>query len=1064
MKNFEKNRKVTQGKRCMLSRILIALLGIQLIFALNVYGQQTVTVSGTVTDAQGQPLPGATVMEEGTTNGTVTNSDGVFTINVSGNATLVFSFVGMSTQRVPVNSRSQIDIRMEEETIGMEEIVVVGYGEMSRRNLTTSISSVKGEELQSIPISTVGEGLKGKIPGVRVHQTNFTPGAEPTFTIRGGSSIQKSNQPLVLVDGVEISFKDINPNDIESIEVLKDAASTSIYGSRASNGVILVTTRKGSVGAPKIIFEATVAYQEPERFYKFLPAAEEISIKRIATAISPYPQRNHITGYPQSSGNTDNSIFSTRYLAEGESVPDGYKSMLDPLDPSKTLIFQDNDYTKLIAGTSMWQKYNLGVNGGTENIRYSGSIGYIKDDGVALGTGYKRLNARFNTDIRIADNLSFSSGINFSESSTDEYSSQRDVISRGLYSGPTQKMYWADGRPTPGVNSSSPNPLWYTSTRTYDNLEQRFTFNSSLSYNISEGLVAIVTGSIYRRNYQDDYFELAHEFSSARNAESNYRYGQIATFEPYINYIKNIFNEDHSLNVTAGLSYTEFKNKSLSAGARGASTDKIHTLNAAPDKYDATTSINTEVLAGTFGRLSYSYLNKYLFSATIRADGSSRFPKGEQWGYFPGISLGWIMSEEPVFENLIDNVGLLKLRASLGQTGNNTVGLYDAFGTYGSTYKYDGTAGIRPSSMPNRALTWETTTQTDIGIDLAFLNNRIEIISDYFNKHTEGLIFSVPLPNTAGFSNVEQNIGKVKFYGFEFEVKSNNINTRDFNWNSTLSWSFVKNKVLKLPDNGRDGNRIGGWNLPDGTSFGGIAEGEPLYRIFGYKVSHILETQEEADAAHYDEIARGWDPVRQERRPGSKAVGMFEWIDKDGNGRINEIDQFEVGRTAPHSTGGLGNIFQYKKWSLNIYMDYAIGHSIYDESWQRFLGNTMSTQAPIPYEVKNFWTQPGDGPWPKFVANDLADGGMNFRRSDFMVQDASYLCIRNITLQYTIPETMIKRFGLNDLALNITGNNLHYFTDVEYISPETGTESTYSHGYFPYPPVRSFSIGVKIGL
>jgi len=1070
---------------CLSSKLLLLvfLLACFVIIPQSIVAQE-LKITGKVVDKSKTPVPGVNVVIKGTTTGTMTDPNGQFSLSVQPGSTLVFSFIGMTTKEVVVTEQKELLIELSEESTLLNEVVVVGYGEMSRRNLTTSISKVGGENLSNIPLNTIGEGLKGKIPGVRVYQPNFTPGAEPTFTIRGGSSIQKSNNPLVLVDGIEMSLTDINPKDITSIEILKDAASTSIYGSRGSNGVILVTTNKGSYSTkPVITFELASAYMNAERFYEFVGAEELLTYLRPATALSPYPERNSKEGFPQSSGNVSpNSIYTTRYLNEGESVPEGWKSMPDPLDPSKTLIFQDNNWAKLVAGTAWWQNYNIGITGGSNNMRYAGSLGYTDDGGVAIGTGYNRFNAKINTDIKVTQKFIFSAGVNFSEGSKDEYSTpdftQYHVISRGLYCGPTQRMYFDNGSPTPGVNSSSPNPLWFVATRTRDNIEQRFALSSSVKYNFTDKIDIVIPVTFFRRFYQYDYFEYAHIYSSARQGMSNMIYDHNLKIEPYINYSSNVFNKNHSIQLTTGLSYFELGNKNLKAIAQGSSTDKITTLNASPTKTDAYTYITSEVLLGYFGRLSYNLLDRYLISGTFRADGSSRFQEGNRWGFFPGISVGWLINKEPLFQGVTNIFDLLKLRISYGQTGNNQVGLYQAFGEfsvnpvsigksvafgdYSVSSKYNGNSSIIPSSMPNEDLSWETTTQLDIGLDFALLNNRISVIADYFDKRTSNLLFQTPLPNTSGFASVEKNVGEVKFYGFDFEIRSKNISKNNFTWSTTFQWSFVKNKVLKLPDNGRDRNRIGGVNLPDGSSFGGIAEGEPLYRIFGYKVDHIIQTSEEAATANYDELAVGWNPKDGKKIKGRKLPGDYEWIDRNNDGKINDMDQFEIGSSVPHSTGGMSNIFQFKNLSLSIDLDWALGHSVYDEVMQRFLANTMSTQAPLPTLVRKTWKEPGDNTkFARFTANDIADGSNNWRISDRFLQDASYLCIRNITLQYDFPNKLSSKLGINDLNIYVSGDNLHYFTDLLYISPETGAATTYSKDYFTYPPVRKFSFGIR---
>ncbi len=1043
------------------------LLFVLLLFSLSIAAQEY-TITGVVTDHEGLTIPGASVSVKNTTRGTITDLDGKYSIAVSKGEVLIYSFVGYKPQEQSIADSRPVNIKLSISTVGLDEVVVVGYGTQSRRTITSAITKVGGEALKNIPISTVGEGLKGKIAGARLYSNNNTPGADVTIRIRGGSSINKSNDPLILVDGVERAFSGINPNDIESIEILKDAASTAIYGSRASNGVVLITTKKGDFGKKaNITFEANLAMQEPETLYDFMNAEDYLRTVRPAVAIGPNSKYNQMDGYSASSGNTASSIYSTRYLKDGETVPAGYKSMIDPIDPTKTLIFQDNNFQDEIYKKALWQNYYVGIDGGNDGIKYSSSIGYTDDGGVALATGFQRLSMRSAMDIKINEHLNFASGFDYSKTDSEEYSNQMNVISRGLATPPTQKKYNEDGTPTKGYNATSPNPIWYKYYNDQSTVDKRLSAYGKLTYRIIDGLKADVQLSTYNHHSKDDSFMKANEFNGLRPTTSSFGELNRNKLEAYGTYNKSILN--HSFSVMAGYSYQRDKNQALSASVTGASSDKVPTLTAGPDKTDATSSFTEDVTIGYFGRLSYDFKKKYLFSATFREDASSRFASGHQWGFFPGASAGWVVSDESFMKN-IKNLDNLKLRVSYGQTGNNSIGLYDAYGKYSTSAKYNGIAGIVPSTMPNTELTWEVSTQLDAGFDLSIFNNRLSISGDYFNKITDNLLFSKELPNTSGFSNVQTNIGKVKFYGFDIEVSSTNIQTKDFSWSSKLTWSFVKNKVLKLPDNGREKNRIGGITLADGTSFGGTAEGESLYSYYGYVVDHIIETQEGADNAIYDSKAKGYRFSDKKKIAGRKEIGDYEWKNRDGslqrNGKdyIDDQDQFLLGYTVPTSTGGLNNSFSYKNFNLNIFLDWALGHSIHNSSEMRYFMNTFANNYTLIDEVKECWSKPGDNTkYARFTANDPDDGNSNFSRSSNVFNyKGDYLCIREVSLQYNVPSSKLGKFGIQNLAFTLSGNNLHYFTAVKGVSPEVGTSTTYNSSYYNYPPIRRFSAGIKV--
>lgn len=1026
---------------------------------------QEINVSGTVVDESGLTLPGVSILEKGTTNGTITDIDGKFSLSVRGDKVLVFSYVGYAQQEL--KAAPNMHVKMMQVMLGLDEVLVVGYGTQSKRTVTAAITKVGGEELRNIPINTIGEGLKGKIAGARLYSENNTPGADAVIRIRGGSSINKSNEPLILVDGVERAFSGISPNDIESIEILKDAASTAIYGSRASNGVVLITTKKGSISkAPNITFEANIALQEAETLYNFMNAEDYLNIVRPAVAVGPNARFNSMDGYSASSGNTATSIYSTRYLKDGETVPVGYKSMPDPLDPTKTLIFQDNNFQDEIYKKAVWQNYYVGLDGGSEDVKYNVSLGYMDDAGVAIATGYSRLNMRSNIDVNINKYLSLVAGFDYSETDSEEYNNQMNIISRGLATPPTQKKYNEDGKPTKGYNATSPNPLWYAYYNDQSRTDKRLSAFGKLTYRIIDGLKAEAQLSKYNHYYTKESFQKANEFNGLRPTSASFNELGREKLDIYLTYNKLINN--HSFSVMGGYSYQKDKNKALAAEVDGASSDKVPTLTAGPNKKNATSNLTEDVTIGYFGRLSYDFKKKYLLSATFREDASSRFAKGSQWGFFPGVSVGWVVSDENFMEG-IKNINNLKLRMSYGQTGNNAIGLYDAYGLYSTNAKYNGSAGIITSTMPNLDLTWETSTQLDLGFDLSMFNNRLTINADYFDKRTNNLLFSKELPNTSGYSSVQTNIGEVKFYGFDIEVSSTNIQTKDFEWSSKFTWSFVKNKVLKLPDNGRDRNRIGGITLADGTAFGGTAEGEPLYRYYGYVVERILETQQDADNARYDSSAKGYRHSDGKKIAGRKEVGDYEWKNREGslqrNGQdyIDSQDQFFLGYTVPHSTGGVNNSLSYKNVSFSIFLDWALGHSINNNSEMRYFMNTFANNYTLIDEVKQTWKQPGDKTkYARFTANDPDDGNSNFSRtSNIFNYKGDYLCIREVTFQYSLPTKVSAKLGMQNLAFTLSGNNLHYFTAVNGVSPEVGASTTYSGSYYNYPPIRKYAIGLK---
>lgn len=1038
--------------------------------------QQTRRVTGSVADDTGSAVVGASVVVQGTQTGTTTDVDGKFALNVpAGGATLSVSFIGYVTQEIPVTAaRSEVQVVLASDRIAVDEVVVVGYGEQTRRSITSSVAKLDGESLANIPISSPGEGLKGKIAGLRVTQTNFTPGGGFSYQIRGGSSINGSNSPLVLVDGVERDFSAINPNDIASIDVLKDAASSAIYGAKASNGIILVTTKRGGYNkAPRITFEANWAYQNTETEIDFLNAREYIEVVR--TAVAEYlsvPSRvsdalSYLNGrHSAGIGNRPDDKFSTRYYnPETDVLPAGYRTMPDPINPSRTIMYRDTDWQDLLYNGAWWQNYYLGIDGGGERVRYSASLGYTDDEGVALSTGYNRVNFKSNLDAKITKRLTASFGVDFARTNTEAYANQRNTISRALANPPTMNAYYEDGSPVEGYNSSSQTPLFYDKYYDRSNRRNYLSLIGGLKWELVDGLTANVHGSFFHTDAKAKQFIKANVYDATRKSSWSQATTERQKLEAYLSYDKT-FAEKHHIAIMGGYSYQKRDYEKVEVAGYGGTSDKVTTLNGAStfDPDDISSSEQAECQIGFFGRLNYDYKGKYLLTATFREDGSSKFARDNRWGFFPGISGGWVLTEEPWLAD-VRRLDFLKLRASYGSTGNNaSVGIYDAYGAYGASYMYNGNAGIKPTDMPNERLQWETSNQLDVGLEAGLFKNRIYLSADFFDKRTRNLLYEQKLPNTTGYSKFWTNLGKVRFWGYEVELTTRNIVKKNFSWDSKLVLSYQQNRVLKLPKNGIAKNRTGGIALGDGTFFGGIAEGEPLNRFYGYVATGIIETEEQAANAYYDALSRL-------PKVGAKRVGDYEWADRNGDGQITTADQFCLGVTVPPFTGGLNNTFRLKNWTLSIYLDWATGHSIFDESYSRYFYGTFTNNYALAKDVLKCWKQPGDKTkYAKFWANDSNWGNDNYNRraTNTFTYKGDYLCIREITLQYSLPKQLLSKVGLKGVTLTVSGNNLHYFTEAKGISPEMGASTTYEgdetkdNVYYNYPPIRRISFGVRL--
>ncbi len=1054
-------------------------------------------IRGTVSDESGQPMIGATVIVKGsTTRGTTTAADGGYSIAVQAHETLIFAFMGCVDQEIPVGNRSVINTTLKEDQQMVDEIVVVGYGTQARKTVTAAITKFDGKALEGNPVNSIGDGLKGRLAGVRVATVDATPGADPKFLVRGGSSINQSNDPIILVDGVQREMTGLNPNDIESISVLKDAASAGIYGARASNGVVLITTKKGSkYKGPQITFEGQWALSTPATKFDLMNAKDYIKTMRPAIAEGYCGGADPITvlngAESAGTGNTSpTSLWTTRYLQKGESLPSGYGWVEDPINPGKIIIFKDSDQQSQWFDNSLWQNYYVGINGGGDNIQYAASAGYTDDGGIGIATGFSRFTFHGNTAFQVTKRLKASTTFDYSQIEQQSFESAplnlRNSVIRGLSVPATHRDWYGDdagadlsGKPVLGVNNTTLPAAYYNYYyKEGGSTVKRSSVNLNLEWEIIDGLRLVGQFTTHNRHTRSNFYVKNNPTTGAnvRPMKEGFSETNRVDFQTYANY-KKLFGK-HSLDLVAGYDYMKDKVNSFDVRVQGAVSDKLPVLDAGTSNVAGypKSARTEECLISYFGRANYDYDERYMLSLTLRVDGSSKFATDNRWGYFPAASAGWSISDE-AFWPQNKAVSSLKARLSYGLTGNNGIGLYDTYGSYNSSGLYNGNSTTQTGTMPNESLTWEKTAQFDAGLDVGFFNNRIQVTVDYYNKVTRDLLFDVKLPNTTGYETVTTNLGKVRFYGAEFSISSLNITHANFSWRTDFSYNYNMNRVLKLPDNGNGRNRIGGISVGNGSQFGGIAEGERLGRIYGYVVDHILETQAQADAAMYDVSSRGYRRSDRQQIAGRKDVGDYEWVNRpgstqqSGNDIINAEDQFLLGYALPHSTGGLGNTFKYKNWSLNIYVDYALGHSIDNNMQMRYFQSTMGNcNYNLVNAVKDCWQKPGDNTkYARFTANDPDWGNRNYgRRSNVFVQKGDYLCIRDIAISYSLPKSWLKKLHMNDVTFTVSGNTLYYWTAVEGVSPEAATSgslysaaSTYDTDYNPYPPTRKILFSAK---
>lgn len=1063
------------------------------------------TVRGVVSSASDDSgIPGVTVVIKGSQNGTLTNVDGVYEINVSTGQTLTFSFVGFKSQDVVVGAESQIDIKLEEDITALNEVVAIGYGTQSRQTMTTSISKLDSKVLQNVALSNPASALQGTVPGLRVINTSGQPGSSPSILLRGGASINSPGAPLVVVDGIVRAFNDINPSDIESIEVLKDAASTAIYGARANNGVILVTTKRGKSGFSEIQYKVRTGFNHLRTAYDYVDARDFIHYNRLGVRrtnsarsqgginpASPDSQTGFGVNLPNiyssiKIGNANRDQFSSLQQ-------EGWDWLLDPYTDLDTIMFKD--YGSQVRDASFnnparTQDHYISFNGGNEKAKFSSSLGYYSEDGLVVGTKYERFSGTLNGSYKIKPNFEVSSTVAYTASKLPPiYQGESNIFYRVQSLWPTFKPFDDDGNPNPNNNPGNGNPLYYIDRYVRNNNARKTTFNVGANWEIVKDLLLQGQVNFYYLDNLNESFTKSIQYQTTtvpdvtRPASASYSSSLQQQHNLTLNYFKSI--AQHNLSFLVGGEYFDVSTFGLSAAGNKAATDFIPTLNAATER----TSINSNwaahrILSG-FARVNYDYGGKYLLSGVMRYDGISRLAEGNRWAAFPGVSAGWNMHREDFF----NEVGLNKVfsafkpRLSYGVNGNVAgVGEYEVQGGYGIQTLYRGQSGFLNTGIVNQGLRWERSTSVDVGADMGLLNNRITVAFDYFNRITSDLLTNLALPGYTGFSSIRTNLGSFRNRGFEVDVNANVLKlSNGLTWNLSFNTTYVKNRILKLPENGNERNRQGGYEVYDPAQgknvwVGGIQEGRALGDMFAFQQIRILRDWDDVRQSagdRYDAIAELYGPnayADLANKTGRFPIepGDVLWADLDNNGIINSLDRVKVGNMYPIYTGGFSSSLSFKNFTFYSRFDYGLGHTIYNDLYARILGQMQGTFNIIT-DVKKMWSEENpDSDLPRFYYGDqLAKknitrsnnaGTAADNNSSRFYEKGDYLAIRELTLAYQFPATWLSKIKMSDLRLNVTGQNLGYITKYSGTSPELGGLDA---GRYPLPRTVVFGLQVS---
>jgi TonB-dependent starch-binding outer membrane protein SusC len=1035
-------------------------------------------VTGKVTSAEdGSGLPGVSVSVKGTTKGTSTDGSGTYKISVPNNATLTFSFVGFNNVNQVVGSRTAIDVALQPNVTDLNEIVVVGYGTQSTRNLTTSVSKIDSKQMANRPLTGLDQAMQGAAAGVNVTNSSGTPGGGVSVNIRGIGSITGSSQPLYVVDGVPLNtgsyarlgfgnqqtsaLNDIAPSDIESIDILKDASAAAIYGSQASNGVVLITTKRGKAGKTQFTFDTYYGVAETWKAGTGISGAEEVKllqemvINRYATPVAGGTFTTPaFTGTGQWASQADFAAYFFGANAGTNTVNGQLVVAESPIDVAKGIrtkaIFSDPN----LAANTNWQKevfqsaitknYDLGIRGGNEKTRFALTTSLYDQQGIVIGSTYKRFSGRLNVDHTISPKLTVGTNLAFSRTWQDRVNNDNNiygVVSAAFLMASDIPVRFSDGSYGKDASSSVDNPL-ASAIEPYN-----LTKNGRLIGNLF-GEYKIINGLTFRTSVNIDYIN----YGEARFLPTTTNQGvgvngsgtetasseQNWTWSSFFTYTKSF--GDHNLKLLAGADYQESAYEAIDATATGFPGNAIRRLSAGATKSDASSTGTSWGLTSYYGRANYDYKDKYLLTAILRTDGSSRFGANNRWGLFPSVSAAWRMSKEPFMQN-VTAINDLKLRVSYGSNGNSSgIGNFASLGLSGSSnIAYAGGGGLAPTQLSNPDLKWETNTSTGIGVDVALLNNRVRFTFDYYKRTTNDLLLNVNIPATSGFNTVAKNIGSIDNQGLEFSLGLTPVKTKDITWDATLNISRNTNKVTSLGGAPKFAAGFGNW----------VEEGYPLGTFRGYRNDGIFQNVDEVNASLQKATAK---------------PGDIRYKDVDGNGVFNSNDQEILGNALPSFIGGFDNNVTFGGFDFRLFFQFTQGNTLLN--YTKFFAEGMNGVFGQTQGVLNRWTPTNTNTnVPRAVWGDPSG---NRRVSERFLEDGSYIRLKTVSLGYNLPKSIIQKIKLDKVRIYVQGQNLWTATKYSGLDPEVNTFNTSNTAlgtdFLTFPQPRTYTIGLNIGF
>lgn len=981
----------------------------------------TKNVSGIVKDERGEPVIGANVVVKGTTNGTVTDMNGRYSLSVPEGSTLQISYIGYNTQEVKVGSGNVVNVSLREDSEALDEVVVIGYGTVKKSDLTGAVGSVQMKDVSQVGITSADRALQGQIAGVQVNARTGQPGESMMIRVRGSNSLAGGNEPLYVIDGmpVEKMNSDINPEDILSMEVLKDASSTAIYGSRGANGVVMITTKRGRTGDTVLEYNGYVG------------------ISSLRKKLDLLGKDDYIAMVNEVSQNDGNGIAIT---------------------PEQAASLPNNDWQDLAYQTALTHSHQVSVSGGTDKTKLYSSLNYMNQEGIIKGSNYNRFALRINGDQKLARNLSLNASIAYSYGTQNTANSNADgwgaIAYTAMVMSPIQEIKDADGKYTnfSGTPWGGTNPVGMAELYKDKTVNSRLLANLSLIYDIIDGLTFRVNaGAEVNAASKDRYIPIGLSAGGKLDGDASKEKANYYTIinENILTYDKK-FNKNHALNLMGGVTFQTYQWNQLKGSGTGFLRDVYETnnLGVASTPGIPASGFSDYRMVSFLGRANYNLMERYLLTVTARYDGSSKFSKNHKFAFFPSAALAWRVSEEDFMKD-IDWMSNLKLRGSVGQTGNQSIDPYQTFAQLGTSSPIFGGGkdiGFGLSSMANDDLKWETTTQTDIGVDMGFFGNRLSVSFDYYWKQTRDLLYKATLPPSSGYSSMLRNLGRIDNKGFEISINTINMKGK-VNWTTNLNITSNKSVVKDL---GSDvyGNKIQRIDAPiGGGNWFPLFVGKAPFQLYGYEIEGIYQTDEEA----------------RQNGEATKKAGDYRYKDTDGKAGITTGDKTIIANTQPKFTFGLTNVINWNNFEFSFLMIGSVGGDIVNEFNKSItnIGGTWNVRKDV---WQNHWTP--ENPNAKYArASAATKDYLAFGDpSSVWVENGSYLRFKDIKLAYALPSQWFAGSRKPNISVYLSGQNLITITSYSHYDPEASWTSSAVNGWDRgvYPSAKSFTLGLQV--